>query len=261
MLRWYLHFHRGGRHEGRWGDAAQVREAAARAGVRGLVYKNHAGSSADEVSALPPGAPTVIPSIVLNHGMSPGAVADAITAGVRWIWGPSRKPDGTLGWDLPLPRGWNDIVRVLLDVDEPIVLATSHLDAVGRHELASLALEKHSILCAVTHSLYLSDFETRRLAGLGAVFEVDLYTMTHAVREHRFARLAPRTDLVHSLDSTIYLTSDAGQAAVGDPYDFVRRVLNKLRTSIGCRLDELAGAGPERVATHLCPAEIVGEPG
>jgi hypothetical protein len=251
MLSWDLHVHPGSVAEGRWGDGSEVREAARQAGVKGLVWKSHGGSTAALTNELTPGSPRVIPSIVLNPSVSPADVHEAIELGVRWIWGPSRHADGSLGWELPLPRSWKEIAEMLGDLAEPIVLATSHLDHAGRHEFATFCSTVPSMLCTVTHSLYLSDHEVTSLAGEGAVFEVDLYTLTRTVRDLPLAPLAPRADLLHSLDSTVYLTSDAGQAAVGNPYVFVREELNKLRVSLGNRLERLASSGPERVARHI----------
>ncbi|GAA3152344.1 hypothetical protein JOF29_002531 [Kribbella aluminosa] len=251
MLSWDLHVHPGSAAEGRWGDGGEVREAARRAGVKGLVWKSHGGSTAAFTSELAPGSPWVIPSIVLNPSVSPADVHAAIERGVRWIWGPSRRADGSLGWELPLPRSWKEIAEMLCDLAEPVVLATSHLEHTGRHEFASFCSTAPAILCTVTHSLYLSDSEVTSLAGKGAVFEVDLYTLTRTVRDVPLAPLAPRADLLHSLGSTIYLTSDAGQAAVGNPYVFVREELDRLRVSLGNRLERLASSGPERVARHI----------
>ncbi|MGC0367462.1 hypothetical protein ABH922_005514 [Rhodococcus sp. 27YEA15] len=251
MLSWDLHVHPGSADEGRWGDGDAVREAARRAGVKGLVWKSHGGCTAEPVDALPPGSPHVIASIVLNPGISPKDVSDALARGVRWIWGPSRNADGSLGWELPLPRFWTEIAEMLSDLAQPIVLATSHLSRDGRREFAEFAATVGPVLCTVTHSLYLTDDEVGTLAGSGAVFEVDLFTLTRTVREMPLAPLAARTDLVHSLGSTIYLTSDAGQAATGDPYVFVGEELERLRPALGQRLDQLASSGPERVARHL----------
>jgi len=251
MLSWDLHVHPGSADEGRWGDGDAVREAARRAGVKGLVWKSHGGSTAAPVGAMTPGTPSVIPSIVLNPNVSSADVRDALERGVRWIWGPSRNADGSLGWELPLPRSWRDIAGILSDLAEPIVLATSHLAPEGRREFTEFASATAPVLCTVTHSLYLTDHEVKSLAYLGAVFEVDLYTLTRDVRDTPLAPLAARTDLVHSLNSTIYLTSDAGQAATGDPYVFVREELDRLRPSLGARLEQLAISGPDRVARHL----------
>lgn len=251
MLSWDLHVHPGPRSEGRWGDGAAVRDAARKAGVKGLVWKSHGGSAEALVGLLPPGDPHVIPSIVLNAMVTAEDVREALEAGVRWIWGPSRQPDGSLGWDLALPREWSTIAELIRRLEEPVVLATSHLDAVGRRECVSLAADVASILCTVTHSLYLDDDEVGELGRLGAVFEADLFTMSRQVRDVPMAQLVARTDLVHSLGSTIYLTSDAGQAALGDPYVFVREQLIRLREPLSDRLLALTTTGPERVARHL----------
>ncbi len=251
MLSWDLHVHPGSPAEGRWGDGRELQNAARRAGVRGFVWKSHSGSTADAVAGLPPGPPHVIPSIVLNHHVSPRDLEHALQQGVRWIWGPSRRPDGGLGWELPLPAKWAVMRRLLTESSAPLVLATSHLNANGRHEFASLCASAASMLCTVTHSLYLSEHEVRSLALTGAVFEADLYTLTRQVRDVPVAALGSRADLVHSLDSVLYLTSDAGQAAVGDPYVFVGRELRRLAAGLAGGLPRLTTDGPQRVVRHI----------
>jgi Family of unknown function (DUF6282) len=256
VLSWDLHVHPGTSAEGRWGDGRAVQDAARRAGVRGFVWKSHSGSTAAAAADLPPGPPHVIPSIVLNHQVSPDDLERALRQGVRWIWGPSRQADGALGWELPLPPRWAAIRRILTGIGASLVLATSHLDTRGRREFASLPATAPSVLCTVTHSLYLADDEVRALARSGAVFEADLFTLTRPVRDVPIAALGPRADLVHSVGSVIYLTSDAGQAAVGDPYAFVDRELRRLAAGLADAglADVLPGltiAGPERVARHI----------
>jgi hypothetical protein len=251
VLSWDLHVHPGSSAEGRWGDGRAVQDAARRAGVRGFVWKSHSGSTAAAAAGLPPGPPHVIPSIVLNQQVSPHDLERALLQGVRWIWGPSRLSDGTLGWELPLPARWAAMRRMLTGIGAPLVLATSHLDAHGRHEYASLCASASSMLCTVTHSLYQADDEIRSLALSGAVFEADLFTLTRRVRDLPVAALGPRADLVHSLGSVIYLTSDAGQAGVGDPYVFVDRELRRLTDGLAHVLPRLTITGPERVARHI----------
>ena len=85
--------------------------------------------------------------------------------------------------------------EILEVVDEPLVLATSHLDSPGRRQFAQLAGSNGKMSCSVTHSLYLPDQEVRFLADLGAVFEADLYTMFNRVRSSPLAALAGRAEL------------------------------------------------------------------
>jgi hypothetical protein len=251
VLSWDLHVHPGSSAEGRWGDGQAVRDAARRAGVRGFVWKSHSGSTAAAAAGFSPGPPHVIPSIVLNKQVAPDDLRHALRQGVRWIWGPSRQPDGTLGWELPLHPQWTEMRLILTGSSTPVVLATSHLDIHGRREFAALCASTSSMLCTVTHSLFLTDDEVVSLARAGAVFEVDLYTLTRPVRGVPAAALGPRVDLVHSLGSVIYLTSDAGQAAVGDPYVFVDRELRRLADELADTLPRLTIAGPDRVAGHI----------
>lgn len=249
MLSWDLHVHPGHAAEGRWGDGAAVHHAARRSGVQGFVWKTHAGCSLDAAAALV-GPPHVIPSISLNSATSAAALEAALDNGVRWIWGPSRKPDGGLAWELPLPADWA-VMRSALDrYDGPLVIATSHLDRAGRSEIAHLCAERSDRLCTVTHSLYLDDDEVIRLARLEAVFEADLYTLTRTVRDWRVP-LGARTTLIHESGASIYLTSDAGQAATGDPYEFVAGALERIETELPDLLPELIRHTPSQVVRHL----------
>jgi hypothetical protein len=259
VLSWDLHVHPGSPAEGRWGDGRALQDAARRAGVRGFVWKSHSGSTADAVAGLPPGPPHAISSIVLNHHVSLSDLERALQRGVRWIWGPSRRPDGRLGWELPLPAQWAVMRRILTESGAPLVLATSHLDAHGRQEFASLCAAAASMLCTVTHSLYLGEPEVRSLGLTGAVFEADLYTLTRQVRDVPVAALGSRADLVHSLDSVLYLTSDAGQAAVGDPYAFTDRELRRLPTGLADVLPRLTTRGPLRVVRHILEDDVTTE--
>jgi hypothetical protein len=143
-------------------------------------------------------------------------------------------------------------MRSVLDrYDAPLVIATSHLDGAGRSEVAHLCAERSDRLCTVTHSLYLDDDEVIRLARLGAVFEADLYTLTRTVRDWPRARLGARTTLIHESGAAIYLTSDAGQGATGDPYEFVAGALERIETELSDLLPELIRHTPNRVVRHL----------
>jgi hypothetical protein len=257
MLTWDLHVHPGTAADGRWGDGPAVQESARRAGVKGLVWKTHAGSSLSGAAALL-GPPYVLPSISLNPATGLPDLARALDAGVRWIWSPSRQADSALGWELPLPKLWPAKRDVLEKADGPLVIATSHLGPIGRAEVAEMCATRRDRLCTVTHSLYLDDDEIRRLADLGVVFEVDLFTLIHTVREWPRAELGPRVALVHELGSTIYLTSDAGQSATGDPYEFVAGALAELAAELGAGVEELAERAPERVISHLVPIAVAG---
>jgi hypothetical protein len=49
----------------------------------------------------------------------------------------------------------------------------------------------------------------------------------------------------------MYLTSDAGQAATGDPYVFVAAQLDRLGEQVPNELPRLAQEHPDRVVRHL----------
>jgi hypothetical protein len=250
-LSWDLHVHPGRTAEGRWGDGGQLRRAAQRAGVAGFVWKSHRGTGTHtDCQKLPHSLPYALPSITLNRDVRAVHLRRAVNLGVRWIWGPSRLADGSLGWDLPLPDGWREMREVLIASEKPLAVATSHLGNAGRREFAQLAQASPHITCSVTHSLYLQDAEVRTLAELGTVFEADLYTMFNDVRSSPIAELSARADLCWSLGTSIYLTSDAGQMSTGDPYEFVAQCLSSLALPADMK-GVLATAAPREVAAQV----------
>jgi Family of unknown function (DUF6282) len=250
-LSWDLHIHPGPPEEGRWGDGEQVRRAAQRAGVAGFVWKSHRGTGTHhDCQSLPHSPPYALPSITLNVGVTAADLERALEMGVRWIWGPSRLADGSLGWELPLPEAWPKMRQILVSCDKPLVVSTSHLGAGGRQEVAELAGSSSTITCSVTHSLDLLDAEVRALAALSAVFEADLYTMFNPVRQSPRAALPGRAQLCWSLGTALYLTSDAGQMSTGDPYQFVADCLSSLALGPDMR-EQLAVAAPREVAARV----------
>ena len=251
MLSWDLHVHPGSVAEGRWGDVTRVRDAAARAGVRGLVWKTHAGLSGASPSGRAGSRPVIIPSITLNSSVGVADLERALEDGVRWVWAPSRGPDATLAWDLPLPAEWPAMRALIEQTGERVVLATSHVGAAARREIASLCAANPALLCTVTHSLYLGDDEFEHLADTRAVFEIDLFTLTHDVRDQPVVDLARRVELAASIGARTYLTSDAGQATTGDPYAFVARELERLQQRIPEALPALTQEVPCNVAAHV----------
>ncbi len=235
----------------RWGTITEVRAAAARAGVRGLVWKSHEQHTAAQVATLDSQGPLVIGSASMNAFSTAADVTAAMAAGARWVWGPSRRPDGGMGWDLPLPDWWPTL-RAALDVPHAmVVLGTGHTDSPGRRALAEAAHATGDI-CSVTHALRLSDVELQQLVALGCVLEVDLYTGTHQVPGLPPIDLAAGMTRLAARDLPFYLTSDAGQAETGDPYRFSAEVLAALSQRVGAPLvTEAAVVGPERIVARL----------
>ena len=251
QLSFDLHVHPAPSSVPRWGTGAQVRDAAARAGVRGFVWKSHEEHTATRAAALPPFGPLVIGSASLNAWAGPDDVLAAIAAGARWLWGPSRGPGLALGWDLPLPSWWPDL-RGRLGGDRPrIVLATGHADAAGRLAMA-LAAQGTGDLCSVTHALRVPIAESERLVSLGCLLEVDLYTGAHAVPGIPLADLAAGIERLVARGLPFYLASDAGQAEVGDPYAFSARMLAALAERVGeTTVHRAATDAPARVLARL----------
>jgi hypothetical protein len=250
QLSWDLHVHPGPSSVPRWGTGAQVQVAAARAGLRGFVWKSHETHTPLLCADLAP-SPRAIGSASLNPWAGPDDVERAIVDGARWLWGPSRRPRLELGWDLPLPAWWPDLVDRLERLDGPLVLATGHLDATGRRAFAELASSSSRYLCSVTHAASLERPEVADLHRLGCLFEVDLYTAVHAVPGR------PRPDLVSAVGAlrawgaSVYLTTDAGQPETGDPYGFAEGILEPLVRALGIEeVEDMARTIPDHVAAH-----------
>jgi Family of unknown function (DUF6282) len=259
QLSWDLHIHPAPSATPRWGDGLQIWEAARDAGVRGFVWKSHEVHTAQRARALPHGPPTAIGSASLNAWATVDSVMQAVALGARWIWGPSRDSDGRLAWDLELPPWWRELRSAIASLPHPVILATSHLDAAGRLELARTAAERPSIRCSVTHSLYVPTEEATMLAKLGCAFEFDLYTTVHPVPDRPRADLVARAESLRETGSIVYITSDAGQAHVGNPFAFSKRVLGDLADKHGASvIDELAVRNPAALVSAVLPAEVPG---
>ena len=258
QLSWDLHLHPAPSTAPRWGDGLQVWQAASEAGLRGFVWKSHEEHTAQRARGLPPGPPTAIGSASLNAWASLPSVLGAVDDGARWIWGPSRDSQGRLAWDLPLPAWWPELRSMLPALPHPVVLATSHLDAAGRLELARAAADVRDVHCSVTHSLYLPVEEAKVLADLGCAFELDLYTAVHPLPDRQHGDLVARATALRETGGLVYLSSDAGQEHVGNPFEFSSRVLSDLAEKAGNDLiAELAVQNPAEFVGRVLPAEVV----
>jgi hypothetical protein len=250
QLSWDLHVHPAPSTVPRWGDGAAIQAAAARAGVRGFVWKSHEMHTAKLAVALPRSGPRAIGSASLNAFATPESVRNAIAAGARWVWGPTYDAGG-VGWDLPLPPIWNDVVAVLQSLQTPLVLATGHFGAAGRRAFAELARQLPNARCSITHSLYLADDEVAALHRLGCAFEVDFYTAAHAVHGRPAIDLAAGLQRLSALGVFAYLVTDAGQVATGDPYLFSAATLGALRGRLSDELlQTVAVTNPAAMAAH-----------
>lgn len=258
QLLWDLHLHPGPSATPRWGSGRSVWEAAREAGVEGFVWKSHEQHTVDACRELPPGPPYALGSASLNAWSNLEGVVAAIESGAKWIWGPTRAPGNLLAWDLGLPGWWPDLAAYLRRLRRPIVLATGHLGPAGRRAFAATAMAAPYLRCSITHSLYLPTDEVETLREAGCAFEVDLYTAAHPIGGRPRVDLARGLERLWRADAWVYLTSDAGQAHVGDPYVFVARQLEALEPLIGReRTHSLAVANPERMAAF---ARRCGEP-
>ncbi|HYM51126.1 MAG TPA: DUF6282 family protein [Candidatus Limnocylindrales bacterium] len=256
-LSWDLHLHPGPSAVPRWGDGLRIWEAARDAGVRGFVWKSHEEHTVTRCHALPAGPPFAIPSVSLNPWATCESVIEAIEQGARWIWGPSRDAAGSPGWELPLPSWWSRLREYLAATTRQVALATSHLDQHGRLGFAEIAASNRALGCTVTHSLYLSDSDADELAGLGCTFEFDLYTATFPEPGRPAQDLAARCAAFMERGYPLYLTSDAGQAQVGNPFEFSARALLDLSSARGpAFVQAIAVDGPARFVRRILPAEV-----
>lgn len=232
-LSYDLHVHPAPSAAPRWGDGARVWQAAADAGVRGFVWKAHEEHTSGRCRALPAEPVRAIGSASLNPWARVADIVRAIGDGALWLWGPTQDARGEISWDLPLPAIWGDLSPSLSDRPRPLVLATGHLGADGRAAFARLCADSDSLICSITHSLYVPLEEALSHAVSGCAIEVDAFT--YAFPPQGFARADARRHVHTLLDAgaLVYFTSDGGQAATGNPFAFGARVLDELAEAVG----------------------------
>jgi Family of unknown function (DUF6282) len=225
-----LHLHPGAPPE-RWGDGNRVWQAARAAGVKGFVWKDHRRHTPALCAQLPTTPVEAIGSASLNAWASPVDVAQAIGLGAHWLWGPTQT-NGSTAWDLPLPSYWAELADWLTEQPTRMVLATGHADRDGRVAFAELAAEQTHLLCSITHSLLVPLEELRELADRGCAFEIDAYTFTHDLGRP-CNDIRPVWNLLSERGASVYFTSDGGQAATGNPFEFGARVLDDIQSLLG----------------------------
>lgn len=231
MLRWDLHLHPGPSRAPRWGDGAAVRRAARAAGVEGFVWKAHEEHTAVRCRELGGGPPYAIGSASLNAWASPESVLDAVAAGAGWLWGPTLDGDDRIGWDLPLPEWTGEVIDELERLGVRMVVGSGHVGMAERRWIAERLSGVDTLCASATHALGIAPSEAAALAALGCALELDVYTFVHAQAAH------PRADDVARwlapLDGAdVYVTSDGGQAATGDPFAFAERHLPQLLAGV-----------------------------
>jgi Family of unknown function (DUF6282) len=232
-LSYDLHVHPAPSAVPRWGDGARVWQAAADAGVLGFVWKAHEEHTAVRCRALPAEPVRAIGSASLNPWARVADIVGAIGEGASWVWGPTLKTQGEIGWDLPLPPFWDELSIWLSDRQSPLVLATGHLGGEGRADFARLCAGSDALICSITHSLYVPLDEALSLAASGCAIEVDAFT--YAFPPEGLERRDVRRHVHTLLDAgaLVYFTSDGGQASTGNPFDFGARVLDELAAVVG----------------------------
>ena len=249
-LSYDLHVHPAPSAARRWGDGMRIWQAAAAAGVRGFVWKAHEEHTVRRCRELPAGPVHAFGSASLNPWARPEDVLAAIGEGALWLWGPTQTPEGEIGWNLPLPREWDQVARALAGWKAPLVLATGHLGAEGRAAFAELAAANERLTCSITHSLYVPLSEAMRLARAGCAFEIDAFTYAYPPDALAAGDLRTHVQALVEAGALVYFTSDGGQASTGDPFVFGARVLN--------RMAEVIGEDTARVIGVENPAALVG---
>jgi hypothetical protein len=250
-LSYDLHLHPGPSSVPRWGDGTRVWEAARDAGVRGFVWKSHEEHTTARCARLPRSPVRVFASASLNPWAQLPDVAQAIDDGATWLWGPTMSPEGEIAWELPLPRQWDDLCSWLRETRPSIVLATGHLGRDGRRAMADVAREI-GVTCSVTHSLLIPLDEALELAGRGCVLEIDAYTYLNPPQSHEATDIAEAVSALEAAGALVYLTSDGGQAATGNPFVFADKVVAVLSRRLStATIRRLTFDGPAAVVEAL----------
>jgi hypothetical protein len=208
--------------------------------VRGFVWKSHEEHTVDRCRALGAGAVRAIASASLNPWAALEDTWEAIEAGAVWVWGPTANASGTIGWDLPLPAWWPPLADRLEAMERPLVLATGHLGREGRDAFAALAARSVH-LCSITHGLYVPIEELLALAARGCAIEIDAYSYAFPVQGRSPGDPASYAGRLLGAGGIVYLTSDGGQAATGDPFAFGARVLDELEGLLGSSVARCLG--------------------
>jgi hypothetical protein len=190
--------------------------------------------------------------------LNPWAAYDDVTAAIEdgavWLWGPTTTPDGAIGWDLPLPRMWPRLAAWLAERRPPVVLATGHLGAEGRRAFAETA-SAAGLACSITHTLFVPLEEALGLADRGCAFEIDAYTYTTTIADRRRRDLIATVEELARARALVYLTSDGGQAATGDPFAFGSRFVGLVADAFGAdTVRELAIDGPRAMVAAVSGA-------
>lgn len=197
--------------------------------------------------------------MILNPWTNPRDVMGALDAGGVWLWGPSRVTGGDLGWELDMPSWWPEVRAGLAHLGHRVVLATAHLGRAGRLEFARTAAELESVVCSVTHSLYIDAAEAQQLAAVGCAFELDLFTHVFPLDGRPSRSLDGQVAALRDTGATVYLTSDAGQLATGNPFEFTARQIELLAARLDAgAVSAIVEAGPEAIATWAVGRRVTG---
>jgi hypothetical protein len=234
-LAWDLHVHAAPSSVPRWGNDLDLVGSAHAHRLLGFVLKSHHESTAGRAVianafAARIGAPvTVLGSITLNPWISFVELDRAVDLGARVIWWPTRDDSGrsaSLGLPALHHRALERAARARC------IVATGHLSLEAAEQLVSDA-SGHGLTAIATHpfnpAVGVGPAGARRLGGRGAVVEVDAYSMHQLAGGAAFVVGEIRALLDGGV--RVFLSSDGGQQATGDPFSFAADALASLRAA------------------------------
>lgn len=262
-----LHVHAGPDVRPRRATAAALVDAAARAGMAGLVLKNHHTSTVLQAAALQDRQPSMLVagSIVLNEpvgGINPAAAEAALRLGARIVWMPTmdaaleRRRAGRPGGLSCLDRSGGltpearDVVALVAEYGA--VLGSGHL---GLDELAVLLPAARAARARVVIShpelavLNFSVAEQQGLAGDGVWFERAYPRANFACDWDGLVDRIVRVGVEHSVIGT-----DLGQHESIDPIEGLREMCEQLHAR-GLQPDQVRRIARERSLALLLGRE------
>ncbi|MDP9225800.1 MAG: DUF6282 family protein [Actinomycetota bacterium] len=229
---WDLHVHASPSTSPRWGSDLALIEAAHRDGLRGFVLKSHHESTAsraiiaNEFAARIGVAVQVIGSVVLNPWVSLIELQRAIDLGARVVWWPTRSADGRNS-KLTLPELHSVALERVAAAGG--IVATGHLSLDAARVLVSDA-GRRNIPVIVTHpfnpNVGVGAQGARQLATEGGVIEIDAYSLH--VHPEAVPDIVAEIAHLQAEGTRLIMSSDGGQAATGNPFDFRRRAFEGL---------------------------------
>jgi hypothetical protein len=265
-------------------DLKQLCIEAEKAGMAGILLKDHCTSTVGRVAALnlmSSGTCRFFSSLALNPpvgSLNPTAVEAALRAGTDviyfptygaahhiGIWGAGKPPTA-----FPLPESRfagtviiddnNALKPEVLDIlkliaDQNAILATGHISAkeslILLRKAKELAVKKMLVTHASESVPAFTIDQQKEAIELGALIEHSFFAVTPSC-PHRIS-LEKMRDTIRQIDAAhVILSSDFGQAANGNPVENFQRHLEKM---VGLGFDK------EEIRQMICvkPEELLGQ--